>query len=44
MFNENSFIDAASTLKLRVKNPSYLKKVRGRQSFYKTDPPVSAMN
>ena len=29
MFDENSFIDAACTVKLQVLNPSYLKKLRG---------------
>ena len=33
MFDENSFIDAACMLKLRVKNPSYLKKLSGWYSF-----------
>ena len=35
MFNENSFIDAISTLKLQVINPSYLKNVRGGKAFAK---------
>ena len=29
MFDENSFMDTACTLKLRVVNPSYLKKLLG---------------
>ena len=43
MFDENNFIDAACRLKLRVINPSYLKKLCGCYSFYETDLPQSAI-
>ena len=43
IFDENIFIDATCMLKLRVINLSYLKKLQGCESFYATDPSLSAM-
>ena len=43
MFSENSFTAVACKLKLRVINPSYLKKLSKWYNFYETNPPVSAM-